>query len=653
MTPYDGYDGTPHDPDLLARGGFQEVVAREPSGQVAVVDDLGAPVAAEDRAARAPYPAAVEGATRAPHAPDQVGGYPRAVGPAVAVAIAPGPQEAIDPDAVRPLIVPRDTGTSLVETTYLSPIVSTTYKGLENLDPRLASREWRLNNLYTVVDEDGVLVRFKLRAAQVKLLRGMHYKNIILKARQLGFTTFICIFLLDYALFCANRSIGIIAHTKDDASMIFRKVKIAWENFPKAIKDWLKLDTKGDSKVEYEFTNDSLIRISTSLRSGTYQAVLITEFGKICARFPEKASEIITGTLPAVPANGLVFIESTAEGETGSYYDMVQEAMANEREIVPLTVKHYKFFFFPWYENPKNVVAGLAQVPETTELYLQKMEALARASFTPEQRAWYYLEELVQKGKMRQEHPTTPDEAFLVSGNKLFNGDAIDRQRLQFMRKPIEKLGDFLIYRRFIPGHTYGLGADVSQGVSKDSSTIVVIDFTIGEVVLTYRSREIDPVLFAYEIKKAGVLYGICIAAPEVNSVGLTTVTQLKAIYPHIYQQVREGALDEKVTTKLGWLTTSLTKPRMMYELSQAIEDEDLRVPDEGILLEAKAYNKEDTLYVVAVETTTRHFDLLTAAAIAWQMRAYATRGIPDQEAVAKVAARRDAARTRTISRFR
>lgn len=529
---------------------------------------------------------------------------------------------------------------------YVVPIASTDYEGLEKLDARLADRVWRLNNLYWVVDEEGNLMQFKLRPAQIHLMQNMHYKNIILKARQLGFTTFICIFMLDYALFNKNKALGIVAHTKDDASVIFRKVKIAWDNFPVHLKEYFKLQALGDSATEYQFTNGSAMRVSTSLRSGTYQMVLITEFGKICSRFPEKASEIVTGTLPAVPASGVVFIESTAEGEEGHFYEYCQDAMEAKRLHRGLTRKDYKFFFFPWYQNPADVVAGDVPISAEINEYLDKMSRLVKVTFTKEQRNWYYLTTKELKTKMKQEHPTTPEEAFLTSGNKLFNGEVVDAQREKYMRDPIEIDGDFLIYKRFVTSHVYGLGADVSQGTKRDSSTIVVMDFTTGEVVLTYRSNEIDPVLFAHDIKKAALMYGGCIAAPEANNVGMTTCVTLNAIYPHIYTQVREGLLETTPSNKLGYLTSSLTKPKYMYELSEAMENDEMKIPDEGILLEAKKFNKEDTLQITVTENTTRHFDLLIAAGICYQMRAFSARGKADPEDVAKVEERRERVRS-------
>ena len=77
---------------------------------------------------------------------------------------------------------------------------------------------WRINNLYYITDKNNKKVLFQLNPAQKIFFRDMHYRNIILKARQLGFTTFMMIFMLDAALFNDNTKCGVIAHSKDDAA---------------------------------------------------------------------------------------------------------------------------------------------------------------------------------------------------------------------------------------------------------------------------------------------------------------------------------------------------------------------------------------------------------------------------------------------------
>src|SRR4026209_2801348 len=131
---------------------------------------------------------------------------------------------------------------------------------------QLTDRCWRLNNLYTIQTKEGHKVPFRLNWAQTELLSSLHECNLILKARQLGFTTFIQFFMLDACLFNSNIRAGTIAHRLDDALVIFRdKVKFPYDNLPdmlKAARPFVR-----DSADELVFANNSSIRVSTSMRS--------------------------------------------------------------------------------------------------------------------------------------------------------------------------------------------------------------------------------------------------------------------------------------------------------------------------------------------------------------------------------------------------
>ena len=201
--------------------------------------------------------------------------------------------------------------------------------------------------------DDALVVPFKPNRAQRRLLKRMHSRNIILKARQLGFTTLICIFFLDCALFRKNIRAGIIAHEEDAAKAIFRdKVKFAYEQLPPALREVMPL--KRDAAEELLFAhNNSSIRVSTSMRSGTMHYLHISEFGKICAKRPDRAEEVVRGSIPTVPTHGgMLFIESTAEGRSGHFYNMTDKAQKLADLGRRLTPKEYRFHFFPWWQEP-------------------------------------------------------------------------------------------------------------------------------------------------------------------------------------------------------------------------------------------------------------------------------------------------------------
>ena len=87
---------------------------------------------------------------------------------------------------------------------------------MSDVEKHLANPLWRLNNLYTIIDKEGKQRVFKFNYAQKSLYENIWHRNIILKARQLGISTFVCLFFLDMCLFKPNVATGIIAHTRED-----------------------------------------------------------------------------------------------------------------------------------------------------------------------------------------------------------------------------------------------------------------------------------------------------------------------------------------------------------------------------------------------------------------------------------------------------
>lgn len=141
---------------------------------------------------------------------------------------------------------------------------------------KLSDKWWRMNNLYMIENEQGKLVRFRLRPAQELLFRTMWYLNIILKARQLGFSTAIDIYLLDEALFNNNIKCGIIAKDLTAAGEIYRtKIEVPFDNLPGWLKAQFKVVTRrgGANGGHILFRHGSSIQVATSFRSGTRQPV--------------------------------------------------------------------------------------------------------------------------------------------------------------------------------------------------------------------------------------------------------------------------------------------------------------------------------------------------------------------------------------------
>lgn len=278
---------------------------------------------------------------------------------------------------------------------------------------------WRLNNLYYITDKKGRKVKFVMNGAQERFFNSMHYMNVILKARQLGFTTFLQIFMLDACVFNSNVKAGTIAHTLIDAQNIFKtKVKFPYDNLPQGIRDFVW--RTANSGTELALSNNSTLRVGMSLRGGTLNYLHITEYGKLCAKFPDKAEEVRTGALNTLQVGQVGFIESTAEGQEGHYYDICEQARAKARAGTKLTPLDFKFHFEPWWVDPQYQLGNDPDLPvEVDEVIIPAQYAKYFADLAEKgidlssaQRAWYVKKAETQLDKMKREYPSTPDEAF-------------------------------------------------------------------------------------------------------------------------------------------------------------------------------------------------------------------------------------------------
>jgi hypothetical protein len=329
-------------------------------------------------------------------------------------------------------------------------------------DEYLGNQEWRLNNLYHIRDKNGQKVVLKFNWAQRQFLSTVWYFNVILKARQLGFSTIICIYFLDACLFNSNHKCGIIDSGIDDAKKKLKMIKYAYENIPKDILNnpLIGLPTLvTDAAEQVEFSNGSGISVGTSHRGDTLQKLLVSEYGKVSAATPEKAREIKTGALNAVGIGQQIFVESTAEGKAGEFYDLCQQAINLKNSGKTLSRLEPKFHFFAWFKNPEYRLSdeetALAVIPKETEAYLSNF------SLTLNQKAWYAVKERIMGDDMRREYPSTPDEAFEGSMEGAYYAKEMAELR---------KSGQitFVPYDRSCPVHTYW-----DLGKTRDQSSII------------------------------------------------------------------------------------------------------------------------------------------------------------------------------------
>lgn len=283
----------------------------------------------------------------------------------------------------------------------------------------MSDPQWRIRNLYTIKNKKKRLVPFRPNEAQEEMLREMWYRNCIPKARQRGFSTLIQLMGLDTALFLPGSDVGVIAQDLPTAQEIFEsKIKLAYDNLPPIIQEMVPVVSKTTTSIK--FANGSGVRIGTSMRGGTPNFVHVSEFGKISAKYPDKAREVLTGTLPAVPIDGVVFIESTAEGRDGAFYEMAKEAKISHDAGRKLTPLDFKLHFASWWDADEYEIDpdGVILTDKDAE-YFDQVEAKIGRTLGPRKRAWYVTTRRQlfagDQQMMFQEYPSTFDEAFSIS----------------------------------------------------------------------------------------------------------------------------------------------------------------------------------------------------------------------------------------------
>jgi hypothetical protein len=267
---------------------------------------------------------------------------------------------------------------------------------------------------YRIKDKEGAEIPFRMNEDQERFIIDRHGFDIVLKARQKGFTTVIQLDMLDDCLFIPNTSAGVIAHNLTDAEAFFAdKIRFAYDKLPTEFRR--VVSAMNDTVRSLKFSNGSSIRVGTSLRSGTLQRLHVSEYGKLCAKYPEKAREVKSGAFNTVQAGQRITVESTAEGHAGHFYEMTKAAQDRAKCGTELTPLDFKFHFAPWYTSPEYVLAG--DVGETTadREYFEKLEREHGIVLTRQQRAWYVKKAEQQGDDMKREYPSTPEEAFEAS----------------------------------------------------------------------------------------------------------------------------------------------------------------------------------------------------------------------------------------------
>jgi len=498
-------------------------------------------------------------------------------------------------------------------------------------------------NHLRILTKEGTLVRFYHNQAQQYLwnIINKQRKNklpvrcIVLKARQMGISTFTAGFVYHRTIHNPYVKSLIIAHDSDSTDNIFNMCKRFYDftdPFFRPLKRYsnrkeLVFENPDDKTRDEEPGLLSQIVVETAGkktagRSATVHNLHISELA-----FWPNAKETYSGLTQSIanrPGTSII-IESTANGMDGDgkfFYDFCMRSndLKNDFELV----------FIPWFKSPEYSLDRALIDPTEEELDLKDLYKLS-----DNQLAWrrhkidndFHGDVEVFK----QEYPSSIHEAFIFTGRPVFDVEYVtqyiawlEKKRVQQSIKVgdldsegkfVESLGGCLkIYEPPLKGNTYCIGADVAEGIEGgDYSTAFVLDKQFRQVA-QYKGH-IDPDLFGKYLVALARHYNDALLAPEINNHGHATLAAIKNLqYSNIYKLEVHDEIADKIQIKLGWRTTSKTKMKMLDDFKAVVRDNSLKIRD------IELYKEMRTLQVEAngdVQLTGK--DLVVSACIAVQ----------------------------------
>lgn len=415
---------------------------------------------------------------------------------------------------------------------------------------------------------------------------------IILKARQQGLSTYVGGYLYFTASQNKARKALVITHHSDSTRALFDMTKRYHQNVP----DILKPSTKYSSRRELSFdVLDSSYIVATAggeaiARGETLQLVHASEL----AFWPKSsAAETWNGLIQAVPntPGTAVFVESTANGATGVFHTMWQNAVSGTNGFIPV--------FIPWFTDPEyreTVTQGFERTPEEIEL-AEKYEL-------DDEQLMFRRRKIAQNGidLFRQEFPSYPEEAFLTTGRPVFNPEQLagllEETRDVQQRLALESdewvdnaRGELTVFKKHDEGERYIIGADVAMGVRNGDFSVAQVLDSKKRQVATWRGQ-VHPDYFSEILYALGEYYNEAFIIVENNGHGILTCTRLgkDLNYPNFYTEVQHDKLTDRETVKLGFSTTAKTKPLIIDQLRAAMRENELELNDKTTIREMLTY---------------------------------------------------------------
>jgi hypothetical protein len=448
--------------------------------------------------------------------------------------------------------------------------------------------------------KDGKIIPFKFNNAQRKVDKivndtisaGKKQWFIVLKARQEGISTY-----FSGRGFWRNMTrkfwkTAVVGHVKDASNNLFDMIKRFYQYLEPALQP--ELQASNEKKLAFSIL-ESEMKVSTAEggesvgRSDNYQDLILTEVA-----FWRNAKETLVALLQTIGAfkDSMIVLESTANGVGGDFYDRWQAAKKGESDFTPI--------FLAWFEldeYKRDFINEEEKKTFETSLSDEERERIKLYNLSLEQANWYRYQLINYCGgdklKMQQEYPCNDVEAFVSSGNPVFDQKICARNyelaKGELKRGNLEWVGKEVVFRENPRGYVrlyknidvkdeemyrYAAGVDVAEGLAQgDYSYVKVLDRKDSDVALVWHGH-IDPDLLADEIHKIQTfLKKKIFFAIEKNNHGFTTIKSSYKLGVNLYHNQTFDKGYPSDSGSLGFTTTSKSKSEVINDLNEWIRE--------------------------------------------------------------------------------
>ena len=502
-----------------------------------------------------------------------------------------------------------------------------------------------IENYLYIKYKDGRVGLFKLNKPQRKLynlIKKMQDEKrpvriIILKARQMGFSTLVEGIVFSVVTLNRNMKAGVIAHREDATTNLLNMFKFYYNKLP----DNLKPQTKATNTKEVIFDTpegkglNSLIKCMTATangvgRSDTFQVLHISEFAFWQCDKMATYSDLMQ-SVPNTP-NSMVFIESTANG-FDEFKELWDKTVNGEND--------YEALFVGWNEMDEYRMPYYG-----FELTQEEKELMILHNLDYDQITWRRWCIANNCGgdidKFHQEYPITPEEAFIASGNCMFNLQSL-ASRLKSLTPPVKRgyfeydycydttikemtvrnprwiddpKGEVFIYEDVKPNYPYVTGGDTA-GEGSDANVFMVLNNTNGMQVCKYKTSK-DSDIFAKQCMAIALYFNEALMNIETNYNAGVIGNLQRWNYPKFYRREVYDINTKETRESFGFRTTTITRPIILDRLIPLIRDNPQLVNDRETLTEMQTFclNSSGKKYE-AIKG--KHDDHVMCLAIAWE----------------------------------